>query len=386
MAHPSRVFLDEIAGAVAISAAQSAAVVSQVAARLERWIAAKDPPHLVIPSLADLAVHRGGHLWWHRGRVVPQRDAVGAIGELLEALLRQGPGGRAPAGLLYVVARATDPRHLAPFVSLQELRGAVGRHAPAHASFAIDALLAEYLMATSGCKPLGDESTISDVRRLRRAGGVSLPRISEDTGIPLSLLRELEWGVFTNWDPSYASGSLEAYAGRAGLDAAKVAAIVRRERAAEQVSLVRVERASPPVPLREPRGHGVAPFALAATLLAAVVVTAPADRHAKPSAFAGPPPAPAPVSLRPVPATPVSDDPVRSVVAPASNIATTPTTPPVRPRSRTAPRRPSNRAAGATTRGSARTVQPPRHAFTRFAHALAGDGRHKVEPFPKVQR
>ncbi len=377
MAHPSRVFLDEIARSVAINPPQSAAIVSLVCSRLERWIAAKNPDNVVIPSLADLAVDRGGHLWWYRGRAVPQARAIAAVGALLDSLLQQGPPGRVPAGLLYVVARATDPRHLAPFASLADLRSAVARHAPEQPAFAIDGLLAQYLMAASGCEPLRDDSSISDVRRLRRAGGVTLPRIAEDTGIPLSLLRELEWGVFANWDPAYASGSLEAYAERAGLDSDQVMAVVRRERDAEQVTLVRVSVPPLPAPVRS-KTLGLVPFALAAALAAFVVATAPADRNARQLASVGSAAGSSarPASLTTAEAAPAPRGDVRPAAVPGSSKASL-----EKPRTRV-PRRARHSPSSST-----RSVQPAqsRHALARFARAVAGDGRHKVEPFPKVQ-
>ena len=61
--------------------------------------------------------------------------------------------------------------------------------------------------------------TISDVRRARRSTGLTLAEISERSRIPVSLLRELEWGYFVNWPGgSYGHAQLMRYARAAGLD------------------------------------------------------------------------------------------------------------------------------------------------------------------------
>jgi Tol biopolymer transport system component len=61
--------------------------------------------------------------------------------------------------------------------------------------------------------------TISDVRRARRATGLTLAQISERSRIPVSLLRELEWGYLRNWPPGhYGRTQLIRYARAAGLD------------------------------------------------------------------------------------------------------------------------------------------------------------------------
>jgi len=61
--------------------------------------------------------------------------------------------------------------------------------------------------------------TISDIRRARRATGLTLAEISERSHIPRRLLSELEWGYLRNWPGSHAGRhQLLRYAHAAGLD------------------------------------------------------------------------------------------------------------------------------------------------------------------------
>ena len=61
--------------------------------------------------------------------------------------------------------------------------------------------------------------TISDIRRARRATGLTLAQISERSHISPRLLVELEWGYLRNWPPSqFGRTQLVRYARAAGLD------------------------------------------------------------------------------------------------------------------------------------------------------------------------
>lgn len=374
MAHPSRAFLDDIAATVPIDAHQSAAIVATIAGRLDRWIVAAKPVRVAVPDLCDVALHRDGHLWWFRGRSLEPREVVPALGAMLNALL-EFHQGTVPGGLRYIVARATDPRHLAPFGSVHEFTAALARHAPDAMAQAIDSLLARFLMASSGHPALSERSTISDVRRLRRAGGIPLPRIAEDTGIPLSLLRELEWGVFVNWDPGHTSQSLEAYARRAGLDARSVTHIVRREVVGEELVTVSA------VPAHQEEKARFAPYALVAALLLTVLALAPQDRMVP--AFSA------------AQATSADVSESAPVVRPATTKPESPANQRVVPHPRETTAVPASRKALAAKppKPSAR-IQPTSRALSastasrrpgRFARAILGDGRYKVEPFPRVQ-
>jgi Helix-turn-helix domain/WD40-like Beta Propeller Repeat len=63
------------------------------------------------------------------------------------------------------------------------------------------------------------EVTVSDIRRARRATGVPLSEISRRSRIPVSLLRQLEWGYLKNWPSGlYGRTQLVRYARATGLD------------------------------------------------------------------------------------------------------------------------------------------------------------------------
>jgi cytoskeletal protein RodZ len=69
--------------------------------------------------------------------------------------------------------------------------------------------------------------TVSDIRRARRATGLSLDDIARATGIPAWRLRELEWGYLRNWGADDATRhELRRYARAAGLDEVTVLSVV----------------------------------------------------------------------------------------------------------------------------------------------------------------
>jgi hypothetical protein len=360
--------------------------------------------------MSDIAIQRDGRLWWYGGRVVPTRRSIEALGTLLDSLLQLGPAGRTPAPLVYVVSRATEPRHLAPFGSLAEFRVAVTRHAPEQPAVAIDALLAQYFMAVSEHPPLDEHSTISDLRRLRRASGVALPTIADDTGVPLSLLRELEWGVFANWHPSHAAASLVAYAERAGLDPAKVMAVVSREQECQQpaqigAALVPIAATVDVVRTKDSRwprsraadaqpSRGVLPFALAAVMFLAAAVAAPPDADSLQQMAAVH--SPDNQSVQHETAGEMGAQPTATADETQDAESGAPSAVPVSHPRTVEQRRRTPSSAIRTQPRLRRTLavsladQPPpatrsAHPLVRFARAVAGDGRHKVEPFPRVQ-
>jgi hypothetical protein len=396
MAQPSDIALTTIAETGDIPPAIAAAILVQVAVRLDRWMSARSPAHLIVPRMEDLTLERGGRVWWRRGRSIPASNAVAALGALLESLLARAPQRQTPPGLVYVISRATDPRHLAPIGSIREFATAVARHAPRRPMGAIDALIARHLASARAVPALDGDSTIADVRRRRRAGGTSLTTIAEDTHIPVSLLRELEWGVYDNWRLPQAAAVVAAYAERAGLDPGDVIAIIAREQ--RQTALVPVRG----VPLalvarvKELEGsHRALPFALAAALFAALALATPSERSAPQTAAvradvrltpvsAGPPVREqAPADRKLVPLSPANDQ--RNTHGP---VLRTPSRKLTRAPRRAAP--PPSDAISATRANVAPDVESadqadsgPRRALVRLANAIAGDGRHRVEPFPR---
>ena len=121
--------------------------------------------------------------------------------------------------------------------------------------------------------------TISDIRRARRATGLSLADVSGRSRIPVSLLRQLEWGYLLNWPLGlYGRTQLVRYARAAGLDEQIVIATVwpmleeieRAMPASEPVvEAASVARVAPPEIRVEPVPVAVAevPLARTATIL-----------------------------------------------------------------------------------------------------------------------
>lgn len=198
---------------------------------------------------------------------------VARAARLLESLLPgfdAAPEFRVPGALRLVVARALGTLDVPPYPSIQSFGDALGRFAatdPAGAirdliasySATIDAISLEPAAAPADREPLGlevfaretdesepfagvepytasapesplesdtrsevstfDPATISDIRRARRASGLALAEIAMRSRIPVSLLRELEWGYFQNWPAGhYARTQLVRYARAAELD------------------------------------------------------------------------------------------------------------------------------------------------------------------------
>jgi len=161
--------------------------------------------------------------------------SVERAARLLEAML---PGFDAPAeqrvpgALRLVIARALGTLDLPPYRSLDEFADALARFAAPDPGAAVRAIYDKWAAAPrrtttipstepqAAVAPLPDsELTISDVRRARRATGLTLSQISERSRIPVSLLRELEWGYFVNWPADhYGRSQLVRYARAAGVD------------------------------------------------------------------------------------------------------------------------------------------------------------------------
>jgi hypothetical protein len=65
----------------------------------------------------------------------------------------------------------------------------------------------------------GTEATVSDIRRARRDTGLPLDEVSKKSRIPVSMLRQLEWGYLRHWPKGlYGRTQLVRYARAAGLN------------------------------------------------------------------------------------------------------------------------------------------------------------------------
>jgi cytoskeletal protein RodZ len=207
--------------------AEAVAVTRDVTLRAQRGELPGIPSANVIRFSSDGTIDIEGPL--AAGRSV-ERAA-----RLLEAML---PGFDAPAevrvpgALRLVLGRAVGTLDLPPYDSLDEFAEALDRFSVPDTAAAVRHVwergtvavcLLEGPASTPGRPDLATESasvlTISDVRRARRSTGLTLAEISERSRIPISLLRELEWGYFVNWPAGhYGRSQLIRYARAAGLD------------------------------------------------------------------------------------------------------------------------------------------------------------------------
>ena len=184
-----------------------------------------------IPASDELRFDRTGRIILEPG-VEPGNAApptVDAAARLLDELLPtfDDPAVRVPGGLRIAVARAQGTLDLPPYPSLDAFVAAVVRFASRDSEAAIRSLAAALPGAGAHSANEDQEATaverpaltISDVRRARRSTGLTLADISERSRIPISLLRELEWGYFVNWPAGhYGRTQLIRYARAAGLD------------------------------------------------------------------------------------------------------------------------------------------------------------------------
>jgi cytoskeletal protein RodZ len=171
--------------------------------------------------------------------------------QLLDSLLASADAGadfRVPGGLKLVVARALGTLDVPPFPSLEAFADALTRFAAtdpaamvtnlvvtwaesvgsrvpeaalqvadASSSANVEPFVAPRPIDSRG--PSGATLTVSDIRRARRATGTPLTQIAERSRIPVSLLRQLEWGYLANWPAGqYGRTQLIRYARASGLD------------------------------------------------------------------------------------------------------------------------------------------------------------------------
>ncbi len=183
-----------------------------------------------VPSLQVIRLCASGAITVE-GPVAADGRSVVRAGLLLESLLPGFGHGdvRVPGALRLMVARATGALDLPPFESLDEFSDALSRFAdidPEHCIRELVACAREpiELPPLRESEPVAVNEqrsaiTISDIRRARRATGMTLGEISNRTGIPGPLLCELEWGYLRNWPASEVARQLIlGYARAAGLD------------------------------------------------------------------------------------------------------------------------------------------------------------------------
>src|SRR5262245_53781202 len=113
---------------------------------------------------------------------------------------------RVPGGLRLIIGRALRTLDLPPYPSLEAFAEALARFAATDATLCIQALVLSRKMEPAQPDPLpiavnstDRDASISDIRRARRATGLTLTDIADLTGIPVTLLCELEWGYLHHW-------------------------------------------------------------------------------------------------------------------------------------------------------------------------------------------
>ena len=210
---------------------EGATIAREIAVRVARGEFPGIPSANVLRLAADGRIHI-------EGPVGSDREVERAA-RLLEALLPgfdAPPELRVPGALRLVLARALGTLDLPSYESLDDFADALTRFAAADARSCISDVFAAWsaaaVAATSELAPEEEveakteqrpressELTISDVRRARRATRLTLTDISERTRIPVTLLREFEWGYFANWPSGfYGRTQIVRYARAAGLD------------------------------------------------------------------------------------------------------------------------------------------------------------------------
>ena len=184
-----------------------------------------------IPSPGVVRLTRDGKLVIE-GPITVAPDPVVQAALLLSDLLPDSdplPEYRASGALRLVIARALGSLDLPPYTSLDEFRAALTRFETEDLRDIARALFAVWERAgvTRAFKaaPRAD-LTISDVRRARRATGLSLSYVATVAEVQPRRLRDLEWGYMRDW-PATAEARAQVirYARAAGLDESIVLSI-----------------------------------------------------------------------------------------------------------------------------------------------------------------
>lgn len=221
----TRVSLAELAAArIQLRPCEAIAIVDEICRRCEEGLIRG------IPTAGVVRLSRAGHL--SIAGPMETGDEVARASQLLHDLLPAfdaTPEYRASGALRLAIARGLGTLDLPAYESVAELRSALHRFGPADLADtarslfqAWDRARATYDLERSDPGSL----TISDVRRARRATGLTLKEVAEVADIPPLQLRDLEWGDMRSW---YADADGRAqvvrYARAAGLDESLVLSI-----------------------------------------------------------------------------------------------------------------------------------------------------------------
>ncbi len=253
---PHIALADLIAAGVPVRPAEAVTLVREL---MRQTIGAALPG---VPSAHVVRLGREGRLFVE-GPVAADDRAVLRAALLLDAILPgfdAAPELRVPGALRLVVARARGTLDLPPYRSLQEFVAALDRFALSGAEAVVRDLYAAWSEAVAWSEAMDERQkagrlpepsgpaetlresraaevmradepdaapadegeadlTVSDIRRARRATGLTLGEVSQRSRIPVWLLRELEWGYLRNWPAGqYGRTQLTRYARATGLD------------------------------------------------------------------------------------------------------------------------------------------------------------------------
>lgn len=223
---PNRVSLAELAASdIRLRPGEAVAIVSAIC---DQRSAGTLPG---IPSPGVIRLTREGDVI-AEGPITTAQDEVARAALLLTHLLSGFdvlPEYRASGALRLVVARALGTIDLPAYASLSDFCAALSRFATDDVREVARGLFGawERAHAARAFKVAnGADLTISDVRRARRATGLSLHQVAAVAEVPPTRLRDLEWGYMRDW-PATPDGRAQVirYARAAGLDESIVLSI-----------------------------------------------------------------------------------------------------------------------------------------------------------------
>jgi hypothetical protein len=217
--------LAELAGAEPLRPVHAVTVVHAIIARIAAGTIAG------VPSPQVIRLSANGRITVE-GPIAADARTVWHAAHLLSTLLpgfeaRGSETERVPGALRLVIARALGTLDLPAYSSLDAFGSDLLRFAAPDPEACVRELVSSRLEATANPPVVASHAaaastqtlTISDIRRARRATGLTLADISGRTGIPAPLLCELEWGYLDHWPaPTVSRRLMVRYARTAGLD------------------------------------------------------------------------------------------------------------------------------------------------------------------------
>src|SRR4051812_1167615 len=174
-----------------------------------------------VPSPGIIRLTRDGDVAVE-GPITTGDGTIARMAQLLSDLLPgfdAPPELRASGALRLVLARALRTLDLPAYASIEDFADALDRFAAPDLRASVCCLVRVWEEKKRTTQPVRTHLTISDVRRARRATGMTLDDVASVAAVPKPVLRELEWGYFRNWPHTdEARERIVRYARAAGLD------------------------------------------------------------------------------------------------------------------------------------------------------------------------